>query len=226
MLGVREDCMSDETAAARRRVSELRERISCLDSAGQDLILREARSHMAWTNRPVPDEMLHDLYDLTKMGPTSNNGGPMRLVFVKSDEAKERLKPALMGSNIEKVETAPVTVIVAFDTEWYKHLPRLFPHDPEAARIMIGYFDQDPDLAEQDSFRNSSLQGGYLMIAARALGLDVGAISGFHNDKVDEVFFAGTSLKSNFLCNIGYGDLSGVFPRNPRYDFAEACEIV
>ncbi len=218
--------MSDATAAARRRVSELRERINRLDDAGLDLILREARSHMAWTDRPVPEDMLRALYDLTKMGPTSNNGVPMRLVFVTSEEAKERLKPALMGSNVEKVETAPVTVIVAYDTEWYKELPRLFPHDPEAARKMISYFDQDPELAEFDSFRNSSLQGGYLMIAARALGLDVGAISGFNNAKVDEIFFAGTSLKSNFLCNIGYGDLSGVFPRNPRYGFDEACKII
>jgi len=219
--------MSDDpNAAAQQRVAELRKRISRMDDDSMDLIFREARSHTLWTDKPVSDAQLQELYDLACYGPTANNGCPMRIIFVRSPEGKERLKPALTPGNQPKVAAAPVTAIIAFDVEWYKGLPRLFAHNPEAANNFVTMFDAEPAKAQGAGFRNGTLQGAYFMIAARALGLDCGPMSGFDIPKVDEAFFADTSFKTNFLCNIGYGDLSGIFPRNPRYDFNEVCEII
>ena len=218
--------MSDANAQAQQRVVDLRERIGRLDDAGLDLIFREARSHTQWTDKPVSDAQLHELYSLMAMGPTANNGCPARVIFVRSDEAKERLMPALAPGNVPKVQAAPVTAIIAFDTQWYQALPHLFGHNPEAAQNFITQFDADATKAQAAAFRNGSLQGAYFIMAARAIGLDVGPLSGFKNPVVDEEFFAGSTFKSNFLCNIGYGDLSGIFPRNPRYGFDEVCEII
>lgn len=180
-----------------------------------------ARSHHAWLDKPVSNETLHTLYDIAKWGPTSMNSSPMRIVFVVSRAEKERLYPALRGSNSQQVEQAPVTAIVAHDEAFYEALPRLFPaYD---ARPM---FAANKTLADTTAFRNGSLQGAYLMMVARALGLDIGPISGFDNAKVDDAFLRGTTWKSNFLCNIGYGDASKLYPRGPRLSFEEACRIV
>jgi 3-hydroxypropanoate dehydrogenase len=175
-----------------------------LESAAHDLLLREARTHNKWQDRPVTDEQIHELYNLLKFGPTSANSSPARFVFIRTPEGKEKLKPALSSGNTEKTMTAPLTAIVAYDPKFYEKLPQLFPHN-------------------QDAFRNGTLQGAYLIIAARALGLDTGAMSGFDNDIVDKAFFAQNGWRSNFLCNIGYGDWAGVFNRSPRLDFEEAC---
>jgi len=218
--------MPDANAEAQQRVTDLRARIQRVDDAGLDLIFREARSHTQWTDEPVSDELLRELYALASFGPTANNGCPMRVVFVRSAEAKARLKPALTPGNQPKLEAAPVTAIIAFDAKWYQGLPRLFAHNPEAANNFVTAFDADPAKAQAAGFRNGTLQGAYFIIAARALGLDVGPMSGFQIPVVDQEFFAATTLKTNFLCNLGYGDLSGVFPRNPRYDFDEVCEII
>jgi 3-hydroxypropanoate dehydrogenase len=184
-------------------------------------IFTEARTHHAWLNMPVSDEMLHKIYDLAKWGPTSLNSVPMRILFIRSAAEKEKLYPALMGSNVDQVKTAAVTAVVAMDYEFYKYLPELFPAFD--ARPM---FTSDKIAAETTAFRNSSLQGGYFMMAVRALGLDVGPMSGFDNAKVDETFFKGTSWKSNFLCNIGTGDSSKVHPRGPRLSFEQSCKII
>lgn len=191
--------------------------ITELPKQALDQLFTEARTHNAWQDKPLEDELLRRLYDLTKWGPTSVNSQPMRLVFVKSPEAKEKLLPALQGGNVEKVRTAPATVIVAHDERFYDHLPELFP-----AKAL---FENDASASHESAFRNGSLQGGYLMLAARALGLDVGPMSGFDNAKVDEAFFKGTTWKSNFLCNIGYGDIAKVWPRGPRLSFERACRI-
>lgn len=186
-----------------------------------DLLFREARTHNAWADKPVSDTILRAVYELAKMGPTSANCSPMRVVFVKSREAKERLEPALSAGNREKTMKAPATAIVAYDLEFYEHLPRLFPH--EDAR---SWFVGNPDLIRTTAFRNGTLQGAYLMLAARALGLDCGPMSGFDNAKVDAEFFPNSSIRSNFLCNLGYGDPAGLFPRSPRFEFDEACRIL
>ena len=201
-----------------------------------DQLFREARTHSHWLDKPVPDELLRELYDLVKCGPTSANTCPARFVFLRSQKAKERLKPALAHGNIEKVMTAPVTVIVAYDLKFYEKLPKLFPHNPNMAKL----FESNPNLVESTARRNSSLQGGYLILAARALGLDCGPLSGFDNAKVDEEFFAAGRecegcdqeffpeghVKSNFLCNLGYGDRSKLYPRHPRLAFEEACSML
>ena len=218
--------MPDSHAEAQQRVAAVRERIDRLDATSLDLLFREARSHNQWTDKPVSDELLRELYELMAIGPTANNGCPARILFLRSAEAKERVMPALSPNNVPKVEAAPVTAIIGYDTEWFHHLPRLFAHNPEAAQNFIERFTADPDKAAAAGFRNGSLQGAYFIVAARALGLDVGPMSGFNNAVVDEAFFAGTPVKSNFLCNIGYGDLSGIFPRNPRHDFDDVCEIL
>jgi len=181
----------------------------------------DAHTHNAWTGRPVPDELLHQLYDLFRMGPTSANSCPARIVFVKSEPAKEKLATALFEGNRAKTLAAPVTAIIAYDLHFYDTLGKLFPQVPDAP----SWFNKDTQTAFINAFRNSSLQGAYLILAARALGLDCGPMSGFDNAKVDELFFAGTHIKSNFLCNLGYGDPKGVYPRNPRLDFDEACRI-
>lgn len=181
----------------------------------------DAHTHNAWQNRAVPEELLRRLYDTFRMGPTSVNCCPARIVFVKSAEAKEKLKPALAEGNRAKTMAAPVTAIIGFDLHFYENLGKLFPSAPTAR----SWFDKDEQAAHTAAFRNGSLQGGYLIIAARALGLDCGPMSGFDNALVDKLFFDGTSVKSNFICNLGYGDTSGVYPRNPRLGFEEACRI-
>ena len=179
-----------------------------------------ARTHHAWQHRDVADGLLHEIYDLAKWGPTSANSLPMRIVFVKSNSAKEKLMPALAGSNVEQVRAAPVTAIVAYDQKFYDQLPTLFP-----AFDARSLFASNPSLSEQAAFRNSSLQGAYFILAARALGLDTGPMSGFDNARVDHAFFEDSSWKSNFLCNIGYGDAAKLHPRGPRLGFDEACVI-
>jgi 3-hydroxypropanoate dehydrogenase len=187
-----------------------------------DLIFHKARTHNVWLDKPVEDGLLRQVYDLAKLGPTSANMCPMRIVFVKSREAKERLKPALAAGNVDKTMAAPVTAIIAMELHFFEQLPRLFPH----ADAKAWFKDLPEDVLEYTALRNASLQGAYFMLAARALGLDCGPMSGFDNAKVDAAFFAGTTVKSNFLCNLGYGDVSKLYPRSPRLDFDEACKVV
>ena len=187
-----------------------------------DLIFREARTHNAWQDKPVTDEQLKEIYDLFKWGPTSANMSPARLIFVKSDEEKERLVPVLMEGNREKTRQAPVTAIIGYDVKFYERLPELFPHAPDAKT----WFNWSDEWAEMNAFRNGSLQGAYFMIAARALGLDCGPMSGFDMDAVNELYFKGTNVKVNFICNIGHGDPAGLFERSPRLPFDDACKIV
>lgn len=179
-----------------------------------------ARTHHAWLDKPVADGLLQEIHDLAKWGPTSANCLPLRAVFVKSKAAKEKLLPAVAAGNVEQVRAAPVTAIIAYDQKFYDHLPTLFPAFD--ARSM---FVSNPPFSEQTAFRNSSLQGAYFILAARALGLDAGPMSGFDNAKVDQAFFEKSSWKSNFLCNIGYGDSAKLRPRGPRLSFDEACMI-
>lgn len=184
-------------------------------------LFTEARTHHHWSSQPVSNETLQALYDLTKWGPTAVNANPLRIVFVKSDEAKAKLIPHLMGSNVDQVKQAPVTAIIAHDERFFDHLPTLFP-----VADMKPYFENDKAAADVLALRNGSLQGAYFMIAARALGLDVGPMSGFNNAGVDEAFLSGTSWKSNFLVNVGYGDASKVYPRGPRLDFETVAKII
>lgn len=206
-----------------------------LEDGALNQILREARTYNAWLDKPVSDETLGELYNLMKWGPTSANSTPARFVLLRTKAAKERLRPALAPGNVEKTMSAPVTVIVAYDLRFYDKLPRLAPQNP----AFRGLFANNPELAEATAKRNGTLQGGYLILAARALGLDCGPMSGFDNAKVDEEFFGAGStdqgmseeyvpgtIKSNFLCNIGYGDPSSVFPRAPRLDFSEVCRVL
>jgi 3-hydroxypropanoate dehydrogenase len=200
-----------------------------------DVLFQKARTHNTWLPKPVPDELLRELYEVAKWGPTSANSSPARFVFLRSKAAKERLRPTLAAGNVEKTMKAPVTVIIAYDLKFYDKLPKLFPPNP----AMRDIFANNPQLIEETAKRNSSLQGAYLIMAARALGLDCGPMSGFDNAKVDEEFFAAGKceaceqeffpaghVKSNFLCNIGYGDPSKLYPRNPRLDFSEACNLM
>jgi len=189
-----------------------------LDSNALDALFRAARTQNKWTDRLVSDADLQALYDLLKFGPTSANSSPARFVFVRTTEGKEKLKPALSAGNLNKTMTAPVTVIVAYDPKFYDHLPKLFPHVDARA-----WFVGNEALAQETAFRNSTLQGGYLIMAARALGIDSGAMSGFDKAKLDEAFFAESGWKSNFLINLGYGDPEGVMGRLPRLDFDEAA---
>ncbi len=183
-------------------------------------IFTEARTHNYWQPKEVPDALLTEIYDIMKFGPTSANCSPLRIVFVKSKEAKEKLKPTLDKGNVEKTMAAPVTAIFANDMEFYEKLPKLFPHT-DAKSWFVG----KPEYIKTTAFRNGSLQAAYFMIAARAKGLDCGPMSGFDNAKLDEAFFKGTAYKSNFICNLGYGDASKLHPRSPRLDFAETCKI-
>jgi 3-hydroxypropanoate dehydrogenase len=187
-----------------------------------DVLYRNARTHSAWLDKPVDDALLRQVYDLAKMGPTSANMSPMRIVFVRSREAKERLKPALDAGNVAKTMAAPVTAIIGMDVHFYEQLPRLFPH----ADAKAWFKDLPEGVLEYLALRNSSLQGAYFLLAARALGLDCGPMSGFDNAKVDATFFAGTTVKSNFLCNLGHGDPSKLYPRSPRLSFDEACKVL
>jgi 3-hydroxypropanoate dehydrogenase len=192
-----------------------------IDASALDALFREARTHNVWTDQPVTDDDLRAVFDLMKWGPTSANSSPARFVFVRSAEAKERLKPALSTGNRAKTMAAPVTAIVAYDPRFYDELPRLFPHT-DARRWFAG----NEALAAETAFRNSSLQGAYFIIAARALGIDCGPMSGFDRDKVDAAFLTAYGWKSNFLINLGHGDPSALPPRNPRLAFDEACLLV
>jgi 3-hydroxypropanoate dehydrogenase len=193
-----------------------------LSSEHLGTLFHQARTHNAWHPQPVSDDLLRQIYDLMKWGPTSANSLPARFVFLRTKEAKERLRPALSPLNVDKTMQAPVTVILAYDLKFYEHLPRLFPMKPD----MKNMFSSSAQLAEITAFRNGSLQGGYFILAARALGLDCGPMSGFDNAKVDAEFFPSTSVKSNFLCNLGYGDHSKLFPRSPRFEFEEVCQLL
>lgn len=186
-----------------------------------DLIYRNARTHTAWLDKPVDDALLIQAYDLAKMGPTSANMFPLRTVFVKSKAAKERLRPTLDQGNVDKTMKAPVTAIIGMDVHFYEKLPVLYPHVDAKA----WFKDLPENVLEYVALRNSSLQGAYFMLAARALGLDCGPMSGFNNAQVDALFFAGTNVKSNFLCNLGYGDAAKLHPRSPRLSFDDACRI-
>jgi 3-hydroxypropanoate dehydrogenase len=190
-----------------------------IDAAGHDLLFREARTHNKWTDTPVADETLRELYDILKFGPTSANSSPARFVFIRTQEGKQKLAPALSAGNTEKTMNAPVTVIVAYDPKFHEKLPTLFPHNPDAS----SWFTSNDSLAATTAFRNGTLQGAYLLIAARSLGLDIGAMSGFDNATVDAAFFARNGWRSNFLVNLGYGDPAGLFNRSPRLPFEEAC---
>ena len=191
-----------------------------LDDRTLDQLWREARTQNKWQDRPVPDAKLWELYDLLKFAPTSANASPARFVFVRTAEGKAKLKQALSPGNVEKTMTAPVTAIVAYDTAFYDKLPFLFPHADARS-----WFAGNPAFAEATAIRNSSLQGAYLILAARSVGLDAGPMSGFDGSKLDELFFAGTGWKSNFLVNLGYGDPAGVLPRLPRLSFDEAARL-
>ena len=200
-----------------------------------NVLFREARSYSAWLDTPVAEDTIRQIYEVLKWGPTSANTSPTRFIFLQSTQAKERLRPALSPGNVAKTMTAPVTVIIAFDLKFYEKLPRLFPHNPAMREV----FARNPQLIETTARRNSSLQGAYMMIVARALGLDCGPMSGFDNAKVDEEFlpagkcedceqefFPEGHVKSNFLCNLGYGDRSTLYPRSPRLEFSEVCSLL
>jgi len=207
-----------------------------LDQACLDTLFYDARTHSAWLDKPVSDETLRQLYGLLRWAPTAANSNPARFVFIRTKEGKERLRPALAPGNVEKTMTAPVTAIVAYDLLFYEKMPKLFPHNPS----MRDLYAKNPQLVEVTARRNSSLQGGYMILAARALGLDCGPMSGFDNAKVDEEFFkAGQEcegceqeffpeghVRSNFLCNLGYGDPSKLHPRLPRLELEEACLLL
>ena len=191
-----------------------------LDQSGLDLLFNNARSQKAWIDRPVDEAVLRQVYDLAILGSTSGNCLPMRVVFITSTEGKEKLRPTLGSNNVDKVITAPVTAIVAYDLEFAEHLSRLFPYGDAKS-----WFTGNQSLIQTTALRNSSLQGSYLMMAARAMGLDFGAMSGFDNDKVDELFLVDTMFRSNFLCCLGYGDPSAVSTRLPRFEFDEICSF-
>ncbi|HEU0095065.1 MAG TPA: malonic semialdehyde reductase [Rhizomicrobium sp.] len=200
-------------------MSELHHAIS---DADLDTLFRNARTQNKWQDKPVSNAMLMAIYDLMRWGPTAANSTPGRIYFVATPEAKARLKPHLSGNNVEKTMVAPVTAIIGYDLDFPETLPRLFPNAPN----MKDHFPAGAEQTISTAFRNSTLQGAYFVIAARALGLDCGPMSGFDNAGVDKEFFAGTNIKSNFICSIGYGDPAGVFPRNPRLSFDEACKIL
>ncbi len=207
-----------------------------LSEEGMNLLFREARTYSYWLDTPVSDETLHELYELMKWAPTSMNCNPVRILFLRTPEAKRRLLPALASGNVEKTMSAPVTAIIGYDSKFYEYLPRLFPQY-ESARDM---FANAPEISEITAKRNGTLQGGYFILVARAVGLDCGPMSGFENARVDEeffgagkeldpseqVFFTAGHVRSNFLCNLGYADHSRVHPRNPRLNFAEVCKIL
>jgi len=195
-----------------------------IDDRSLDTLFRKARTQNGWLDRPVSVAQLHAVYDLLKMAPTSANGQPGRFVFLRSAEAKARLRPALSAGNLEKTMAAPVVAIVAHDTRFHEHLPRLFPHNPDAVNWFAG--EANRVARETAAFRNGTLQGAYLILAARAVGLDCGPMSGFDNAKVDAEFFPDGRFRSNFLCSLGHGDPAKLFDRSPRFDFEEACSIL
>jgi 3-hydroxypropanoate dehydrogenase len=193
-----------------------------LDGAELDLLFREARTHNKFTDQPVTDDELRALYAVLRSGPTSANSSPARFLFLRTKEAKQKLAPALSSGNHDKTMAAPVTAIVAYDPNFYEKLPKLFPHNPDA----MSWFINNDSLAAITAFRNGTLQGAYLILAARAVGLDTGAMSGFDNEMVDEIFLIEYGWRSNFLCNLGHGDPSGLYPRSPRLEFDEACVLL
>jgi 3-hydroxypropanoate dehydrogenase len=192
-----------------------------LPDACIDQLFCEARTHNAWCDQDVPDSLLHQIVDTLKLGPTSANCSPARTLFVKSAEAKEKLKPHLSEGNRDKTMKAPACAIIGYDLDFHEHLPKLFPHTNAKS-----WFEDKPKKIQETAFRNGTLQGAYLIMAARALGLDCGPMSGFDNDGVDRDFFAGTNIKSNFLCNLGYGDDSALVKRSPRFDFDQMARIL
>lgn len=194
-----------------------------IDQHALDTLFLQARTHNGWLDVPVEDSVLRRVFDIARMAPTSANCSPMRLVFVKSANAKARLLPMLMEGNRAKTLAAPATAIIGYDSEFYEHLPRLFPHE-DARSWFAG--PENAQNAAATAFRNGSLQGAYLMLAARALGLDCGPMSGFDNAAVDREFFPGGKVKSNFLCNLGYGDVSKLHPRSPRFEFDDVCSVI
>jgi len=208
-----------------------------LNKDAANILFREARTHGAWLDQPVPDDLLHKLYELMKWGPTSANCCPARILFLRTHEAKARLRPALMAGNVDKTMQAPVTAIIGYDVNFFEQLPRLFPAAPGMKETYV----KSADLAATTALRNGSLQGAYFILAARSLGLDCGPMSGFDNDKVDKEFFpnpaassgatnrglvGAADIKSNFLCNLGYGDAAKLHPRGPRLTFSEACQML
>ena len=211
----------DANQQAQQAAARLQEDIQQADAQTLRLLFTDARSHNGWQDRPVSDTQLQALYDLLKWGPTSANSSPARFYFIRTPAAKEQLKPALSEGNAEKTMAAPVTAIIAYDVEFWRELPKLFPH-----KDMTGPFKNNPTAAQTAAFRNGTLQGAYFIIAARAIGLDCGPMSGFNNALVDDTFFKNTTLKSNFLCNLGYADTSKIFVRSPRLDFSEACRLL
>ncbi|MEQ9328333.1 MAG: malonic semialdehyde reductase [Rhodospirillales bacterium] len=216
--------VGEELAALRAEAAEgirnLRSRISRLDADSLDLILTGARTHHAWTDRPVSDALLREIIDIVLSGPTSMNSLPARFLFVKTAEGKKRLAKSLKPANLPKMMGAPVSVIIAHDLDFWRKLPFLFPHEDRRP-----HFDGKPEFTAETAFRNATLQGAYLIIAARALGLDTGPMSGFSNKVVDEEFFAGTSLRSNFICNLGYADETALFQKLPRHGFDDICSF-
>jgi 3-hydroxypropanoate dehydrogenase len=196
--------------------------MNTLDNHALDLLFHEARSQNGWRDESVTEEQLRRLYEIMQWGPTSMNCQPLRILFLRSPEAKERLQPALMPNNVAKTMSAPVVAILGYDTKFYENLPRTFPHNQKAKSL----FEDKPDFAETTAFRNSSIQGGYFIIAARAVGLDAGPMSGFANPKVDAEFWPDGRVKSNFLCGLGQGDPEKVFNRSPRLAFDEVCTLV
>jgi 3-hydroxypropanoate dehydrogenase len=191
-----------------------------ITDASLDQIFRTARTRNGWKSDPIPEGLLREVYELARLGPTAANSSPARFVFCASPEAKERLAAVSSGSNAAKIRVAPATVIIGYDLDFPEMLPRLFPHAPKMKEAI-----KDPVAIQTMAFRNSSLQGAYFIIAARALGLDCGPMSGFNNAAVDEAFFAGTNIKSNFICSIGYGTDENLFERLPRLSFEEACRV-
>jgi 3-hydroxypropanoate dehydrogenase len=218
MTALTGEALNKARIEAQEEVRDLRSRKTQLDSDSIDLILRNARSHYAWKETPVADETLETLYDIVANGPTSMNCCPARFIFVRSLEGKQRLAKALKEKNIDKMMEAPVTAIISYDVEFWTKLPFLFPHEDRRP-----HFQGKLEHSERTAFLNSTLQGAYFMIGARALGLDVGAMSGFSNEIVDEEFFKGTTQKSNFLCNLGYADENALFQKLPRFPFDEVC---
>ena len=196
--------------------------MSVFDLKNKNLIFQKARTHNDWLDKDISNDILMEIYDLMKWGPTSANCSPTRIIFVKSKASKDRLLPFVIESNLEKTKSAPVTAIIGYDINFHDHLPKLFPHNPDAQN----WFNHSIDIAEETAFRNGSMQGAYFIIAARALGLDCGPMSGFDKEGVDNEFFRDTNIKSNFLCNLGYGDKTKLFERSPRFKFNEICEII
>ena len=208
-------------AAAQETFSKMKNNIQSLNESQLNLLFGEARSMNGWQDKEVSDDMIKSIYNLTKMGPTSTNCCPARFKFIKSNNQKLKLKESLLPNNVDKVMSAPVIAIIGYDLDFSDNMKKLFPHMDVAPM-----YKNDEIINHSTAFRNSSLQGAYFMMVSRALGLDCGPMSGFNNQLVDEIFFNGTNIKSNFLCCIGYGDPSKIFMRLPRLDFDEACEII